>query len=242
MSRRVRASIYGAVAGALLGLVFLVFWTGRGALASIDGVLAGPAAGTTRAEFAVSSGGLYMLVVLSALLGGLAIAGIAYALGREAEPLSPRFPLRYLLPAAAIGSVVVAYAVTRTGLGAAADIEAGVVTVSAFRMTVIAAAAGAGAGAITAGAVGALARPVFLGLEGEAWPTSGRAVLAEMMRAVGAPTVAIVVVAALAIGLAQLLLAIEGTGAVAVFGIAAGIILFGAAFVAYRPWERQGQG
>ncbi len=143
---------------------------------------------------------------------------------------------------AAVGSIVIAYAVTRAGLGAAADIEAGVITVSVFRMSIIAAAAGAGAGAITAGAVDDLARPEFLGLEGEAWPTSGRAVVAEMMRAIGAPTVAIVVVAALAIALSQLLLAIEGIGAVAVFSLAAGIVLFGAAFVAYRPWERQGQG
>jgi hypothetical protein len=235
-SNRLRATTYGALAGALAGLGLLVFWTGRVALSSIDGVLlTGVARG--RSVFAVSSGGMYLLVVLSGIVGGLAIAGITYALGREAEPDSPRFPLGYLLPAAAAASAIMAYGVLRVGLAVSGDISEGVVTISVFRMAVVAVTAGAVAGAITARAVDALARPAFLGLEGEAWPSSPGLFARETVRALGGPIVATVTVAVLAIGLSQLLLALHGAAVVVVFSVAAALVLAGAAALAYLPRE-----
>jgi hypothetical protein len=47
------------------------------------------------------------------------------------------------------------------------------------------------------------------------------------------PMLAIVVIAVLAIGLAQLLLAAEGTAAIAIFSVAGALVLFGAAAAAY---------
>ncbi len=238
MSNRLKATVYGAAAGAFAALALLVFWTGRTALGSVDAVnLRGIARG--RSEFVVSSGGMYFLVVVSAVIGGLAIAGIAYALGRESEPDSPKFPLAYLLPMAAVTSIVIAYAVLRFGLGATATIEEGVVTISVYRMAVLAVVTGAAAGGITASAVDALARPAVLGLEGEAWPTSTRAFLGEMVRALGGPTIATVTIAALAIGLAQLLLTFHGAASIAIFSVVAALVLGGAAAIAYRPWDRE---
>ena len=237
MSNRLKAAVYGSVAGGFVGLALLVYWTGRTALGSIDAVtLTGVARG--RSDFVVSSGGMYFLVLVSAVLGGLAIGGISYALGRESEPESPKFPLKYLLPMAAATAAIMAYAVVRFGLGASGTIEEGVVTVSVFRMTVLAVVSGAVAGAITASAVDALARPAVLGLEGEAWPVSAGAFMGEMVRAIGGPIVATVTIAALAISLSELLLTLTGTASVAVFGVVGAIVLGGAAAVAYRPWEK----
>ncbi len=239
MSNRLKATVYGAVAGAFTGLALLVFWTGRTALGSIDGVmLRGTARG--RSEFVVSSGGLYFLVIVSAVIGGLAIAGIAYTLGRESEPESPKFPLRFLLPTAAIVAATMAYAVLRVGLGASAGILNGVVTISVFRMVVLAVVVGAVAGGITASTVDALARPANLGFEGAAWPTSTRAFLTEMMRAIGGPTIATVTVAAFAIVLSQFLLQLHGAASVAAFSVVGAIVLGGAAAIAYRPWDNVG--
>ena len=52
-------------------------------------------------------------------------------------------------------------------------------------------------------------------------------------QAVLGPILAIVVIAALAIGLAQLLLAAEGTAAIAIFAGVGALVLFGAAAAAY---------
>lgn len=236
--RRLRATTYGSVAGALIGLVLLVFWTGDTALESIEGLIDD---GIGRSDFMTSSGGMYVLAALSSAIGGLAITAITYTLGREADPDGSRFPLGYLLPVGVITSVIVGYALLRAGLGLAADIEEGVVVVSVFRMTIIAAVAGAGAGGITARVVHTLSRPAFLALEGEAWPASGRAVTHEMMRAVGGPTIALLTVAVLAIAFSQLLLTLGGAAVVAVFGVVGGIVLFGAALIAYRPWDNAGK-
>lgn len=239
MRQRVRSSIAGATAGGLLGLVLMAVYGGRTALGSVDAVaLEGPVA---RSEFVVSSGGLYALVILVALLGGLAIAGVTYALGRETEPEAPKFPLAWLLPVAAITSAIMAYATLRAGLGAAASINAGVVTVSVFRMTVIALVAGIVAGATTARLVDALARPSTLGEANEAWPESPRAFVLEMARAIGAPTIAAVIIAAFAVTFSQVLLQLHGAAAVAAFSIVAALILGIVTLAAYRPWDQRGR-
>lgn len=238
MPSRVRSVLYGAAAGALLGIVAMAVWGSRASLGSVQGVLLEPGASRGRSDFVISSGGLYFAVIILAMLGGLAIAGIVYAFGRENDPDGARFPLRYLLPTAAITAAIMAYSTLRFGLGAAADIDAGVVTASVFRMTIISVLMGLIAGGVTASVVDALARPGFIGFEGEAVPASPAAFTKEMMAAIGAPTIALVVVAVVAVGLAQVLLSLHGAAAVAAFSVAAALILAGAAFVAYRPWER----
>ena len=236
MSNRLKTAIYGAVAGGFAGLLLLVYWTGRTALGSIGGVtLAGVARG--RSEFVVSSGGLYFLVAISAVIGGLAIAGLSYTFGRESEPHNTQFPLRYVLPMAAMTAALTAYAAIHFGLDASGTITEGVVTVSVSRMTVLAAVSGAIAGSITASTVDALARPAVLGLEGEAWPTSRRAFVSEMIRAIRGPIIATTVIAALALSLSKLLLSLHGAASVAVFSALGAIVLGGAAFAAYRPWN-----
>lgn len=239
MPSRVRSVMYGAAAGALLGVVAIALWGSRASLGSVEGILLDPAAGRGRSDFVISSGGLYLAVILLAMIGGLAIAGIVYAFGRENDPDGARFPLRYLLPTAALTAAIMAYATLRAGLGSAAGIEAGTVTISVFRMAIISAITGLVAGGATASVVDALARPGFVGFEGEAVPASPAAFTKEMMAAIGAPTIALVLIAVLAVGLSQVLLSMSATASVVAFSVAAALILGGAALAAYRPWERK---
>jgi len=237
MPHRVRTVVLGAAGGALLALAALAVFGSRASLGSVEGVLLEPAAGRGRSDFVISSGGLYLAVIILALLGGLVIAGAIYAFG-DRDGGERRFPLRFLLPTAAITAAIMAYAVLRAGLGALATIENGTVTVSVFRLIIVSMTAGAVAGGATASVVDALARPSFLGFEGEAAPHSPAAFMREMVSAVGAPTIAVVVAAVFAIGLSQVLLSLHGAAAVAAFGIVGALVLGGAALVAYRPWEK----
>ncbi len=238
MPHRVRSVVYGAAAGALLALSAMAVFGSRFGLESVDGVLLDPATGRGRADFVISSGGLYLALIILAILGSLLISGIVYAFAREDDPEAVRFPLRYLLPTAGITAAVMAYATLRAGLGAAADIGQGVVTVSVFRLIIITLIAGVLAGGATASVVDALARPSFIGFEGEAVPASTAAFMKEMVAAIGAPTTAVIVIAAFAIGLSQVLLSLHGTAAVAAFAVVGAIVLASAALVAYRPWDR----
>lgn len=221
-----------------MALTGLVVFGSRASLQSVDGVLLDPATGRGRADFVISSGGLYLVVVIIAMLGALAIAGIVYAFGKESDPEGMRFPLRYLLPTAAITSAIMAYATLRAGLGAAASIDAGLITVSAFRLIMITLFSGLVAGAVTASVVDALARPGFIGFEGEAVPATPRAFVKEMLSAIGTPTVAVISVAVFAVGLSQILLSLHGAAAVAAFSIVGALVLGGASLAAYRPWDR----
>lgn len=236
MRHRVRSTVAGALAGGLLGLTLMAIYGSRTALGSVDAVVVdGPVA---RSQFVVSSGGMYALVLVIALVGGCAVAGIIYALGRETEPDAPKFPLTWLLPVAGVASAIMAYAVLRAGLGAVADIEAGTVTVSVFRMTVIALVAGVVAGGVTARVVDSLARPATLGEANVAWPESPRAFAAEMARAIGAPMMAAIIIAVFAITFSQVLLQLHGLAAVAAFSGVAALILLAVSLAAYRPWDR----
>ena len=230
---RARAVGYGELAGALMALALVAI---LGSRAAIDG------AGITdgRAEFVVSAGSLFLTVAISGALGGMLIAGTAYIFAHQTEPDNPRFPLGYLLPVAAITGALFSYIPMRIGLGGWGDLVEGTITVSVYAMVIIGLIAGIIAGGITTAIVDALARPAFLRLEGEAWPTSGREVAVHMLRAVGTPLVALLVGAVFAVGLSQILLEVEGTGAVIVFSVVAALILGGAALIAARPWDRNG--
>lgn len=235
---RFRAVLYGSVAGAFVSLVAVVVLGGRFALASAVATPVAEGSPQASIDFMASSGGMYLLVVLAGLLGGLAIAGITYAVGRESEPDAPKFPLRWLLPVAGFVSAVTAYTALRAGIGAFADIYAGVVTVSVFRFMLIAAFSGASAGAVTAFIVDRLARPDLLGFGGVAWPTTAGELLGAMSRAVGLPILAVVIGGVFAVGLSQLLLTASATVAVVLFSLVAALVLGGAVLLAYRPWDR----
>lgn len=240
MPHRVRSVIYGAAAGALLAVFGLVVYGSRASLQSVTGVLLDPATDRGRSDFVISSGGLYMAVLVLAVLGGLLIAGIVYAFGREDDPDGSRFPLRYLLPTAGITAAIMAYATLRAGLGATATIENGTITISVFRMIVVALITGLVAGGVTASVVDALARPGFIGFEGEAVPSSPRAFMKEMMSAIGAPTIAVIAIAIFAISLSQVLLSLHGAGSVIAFSVVGAIVLGAGALAAYRPWDQSG--
>ena len=237
MPQRVRSVVYGATGGALLALVGLAVYGSRASLRSVQGVLLDPAAGRGRSDFMISSGGLYMAVIILAVLGSLVIAGAIYAFGSR-EIGERRFPLRFLLPTAGITAAIMAYALLRAGLGAVATIELGTVTVSVFRLIIVSMVAGTVAGGATASVVDALARPSFLGFEGDAVPRSSAAFMREAVSAIGAPTIAVVAAATFAVGLSQVLLSLHGTAAVAAFSVVAALVLGGAALIAYRPWDR----
>lgn len=231
---RARAVGYGELAGALMALAMVAI---LGSRAAMDGAIITP---DERAEFVVSAGSLFLAVAIFGAIGGMLIAGTAYIFAHETEPDSPRFPLGYLLPVAAITGALFSYIPMRVGLGGWGDFIEGTITVSVYAMVIIVLIAGVVAGGITTAIVDALARPAFLRLEGEAWPTSGKEVGVHMLRAVGTPLVALLAGAVFAVGLAQLLLEVEGTGAVIVFSVVAALILGGAALIAARPWDRNG--
>jgi len=239
-TKRFRSTLYGAIAGSVIVLLLIALFGGIAALESVDAVVLDPVTGRARPEFVVTNGAMYFLVVIVGLLGGTAITAITYAFGRQTEPDTRRLPLRYLLPTGAVLSAIFGYAVLRAGLGALGDISAGVLTISVFRMLIVGVLAGAIAGAVTAATVDSLARPAFLSIEGEAVPASPQAFMREMVRAVSAPMIGTVAAAAFAIGLSQVLLAVEGIGAVAIFAVVGALVLAGATLLALRPWERRG--
>jgi hypothetical protein len=237
---RIRAIVYGAVAGGFLGLLAMVVFGGRFGL---EAAVATPVSeGSPRAsiDFVASSGGLYLVVLAAGFTAGLVIAGIAYAVGRESEPDSPKFPLHWFLPVAGFTAAIAAYTAMRTGVALMGDIEAGIVTISVFSLAVVIVVSGGVAGAITSYIVDLLARPDMMGFGGAAFPRSTSEAMGAMGRAIGLPVLAVVIGGIFAVGLAQILLETSGTMAVILFSLAGAIVLGGAALIAYRPWERGG--
>jgi hypothetical protein len=223
--------LFGAAGGAVIALAAFALVAGRSglhALVEVEG----------EAVLQVTSGALYLLVLIIGLLGGMVIGGIGYAVGTSADPDSPRFPLRYLLPVSALVAAVLAYAVLRLGVGGFGEISSGLVTVGVLRMSLIVLAMGAAAGGITSGVVTALSRPDLFAFEGEAWPSGAREVMAAMLSAVSAPLVAAVLAATFAIPLSLALIELEGDAAVVTFSLVAAIVLGGATLIAARPWDK----
>jgi hypothetical protein len=229
-SRR-NATLFGAAGGATIALAALALFVGRVGLhtpALIDG----------DPVVQVTSGALYLLVLVLSVLAGLLIGAIGYGIGVAADPDAPRFALGHLLPVSAVTAAVVAYAVLRIGIGGFGEITAGTVTIGALRLTVTVLVMGAASGGITAGVSDALARPALFGFGGEAWPASSRDLVRAMLGAVSAPLVAAVIAAGFAIPLSLVLIEIEGDAATVVFSVVGAVILAGTAFVAARPWDR----
>jgi hypothetical protein len=231
-SRR-NATLVGAVGGAVIALTVFTMFVGRLGLhtpVEIDG----------GAAVQVTSGSLYLVVLMVAALAGLLIGAIGYGIGVSADPDAPRFGLRSLLPVSSITAAITAYAVLRIGVGGFGDIGGGLVTVGVLRMTLTVLFMGLVAGGTTAGVAVALARPALFGFGGEAWPNNSREVTSAMIRAVSVPLVATIVGAAFAIPLSVLLIELEGDAATIVFSVVGTIVLGLTALVAARPWEKNG--
>ena len=225
MINRSTVAITGALAGGLLALAFLALLLGR--FAAEPGLTEGG-----DALLSLRSGALYLASVVAALVGGVVISTVAYGAAASDDEES-MFQLAHIMPFGLVTSVAAGYSVLRAGLGVSADAAAGTTEVTAAALAFSALAAGVVAGGATAWVVSTLATKSFVGLEGEAAPASTAALMRAATQAVMGPMLAIVVIAALAIGLAQLLLAAEGTAAIAIFAVVGALVLFGAAAAAY---------
>jgi hypothetical protein len=217
--------ITGALAGGLLALALLVLFLGR--FAAEPGLSEGG-----DALLALRTGALYLASVVAALIGGVAVSTVAYG-ATESNDEESRFQLLHIMPFGLLTAVAAGYAVLRAGLGVSADAVAGTTEVTAAALAFSSLAAGFVAGGATSWVVATLAAKSVVGLEGEAAPASTAAMMRAAAQAVMGPMLAIVVIAVLAIGLAQLLLAAEGTAAIAIFSVAGALVLFGAAAAAY---------
>lgn len=215
----------------------MVVVVGRWGLSSLEAEAAVDVSQRASAHFVLSSITLYLVIAMGAVVIGLLIATIAYAVGREADPVGDRFPLGYMMVAAAITAVVIGYGIARLGLEIAGASSEGQITVAATSLVLIIVIAGAIGGGATASVVDALARPAFIGYSGEAAPSMA-VVMKEMLAAIGAPTVAVIVAAAFAVGLSQLLLTLHGAASTVAFSLVAAAILGLVTLLAYRPWER----
>ncbi|MCP4306265.1 MAG: hypothetical protein GY788_15640 [bacterium] len=227
MNHRSTVVLSGALAGGLIAVVLLALFIGRFAVETIGLSESGDA------RLVITSGALYLATVVVALLGGAVVSVIAYGASSDGDGSVTRFELAHVMPFGLVAAVAAGYGMLRAGLGLAADAEAGMVTTTIATLAFSALTAGLVAGGLTAWIVATLAAKSIVRLEGEAAPANTGAMMKAAMQAVSGPMVAIVVIAALAIALAQLLLAAEGVAAIAIFGGAAALVLLGAAAAAY---------
>ncbi len=233
------AFINGAVAGTVIALGLAVWFTAFVATETVTAVELAP--GVAQPVFVATATSMWLLVVVVSFLGGLALTGLAYGIGRILEPEARRFPLRYLIPIGVILSIVLGFAATAFSVTVAGDISIdGIVTIPVGTMFIIAGIAGLVVGTITVPVVDALARPAVVG-GNEALPASARDVWTDMARAVGVPLIAVIIIVLLAVSLAQVLLnSPSPTVSVAVFALVATAILGGTTALALRPWDRNG--
>ena len=236
MRNRSTVIFTGALAGGLLGITLFVLVAGRYAMAGVGLDARGDG------QLSVTGGALYLAGVIVALLAGAIVAAVAYGAGSDDGSDATRFSLAHIMPFGLVAAVAAGYSILRAGVGFAGDSVAGVVTVPVASLAITVLIAGLVAGALVAWVVSTLAAKSIVGLEGEAAPASTAAMMKAATRAVTGPMLAIVVIAALAIGLSQLLLAAQGTAALAIFGGAGALVVLGAAGAAYLGGPGNGNG
>jgi hypothetical protein len=236
LRNRLTVIVTGALTGGLLALALLALFAGRFSMSGM-----GLSDGGT-AQLSVTTGALYLAGVGAALIGGAVVAAVTYGATADTRPGDTMFALRHVMPFALVVAVAASYSVLRAGLGLSGDTVAGVITVHVAELAITTLLSGLVAGALVAWIVSTLAAKSIVGLEGEAAPASTAAMLRAATRAVTAPLLAIILIAALAIAFSQLLLAAEGTAAIAIFGGAAALVLLGATGAAYLGGPRNGKG
>lgn len=236
MNNRASVILTGGFAGGLLGIVLFVLFAGRFAIDAVGMTDNGDA------QLAITSGALYLAAVVVALIGGAVVSAIAYGASATDDDGSTRFQLSHILPFGLVAAIAAGYAVLRAGVGFAGDAEAGVVSIAVAPLAITILLAGFVAGAVVSWVVATLAAKSIVGLEGEAAPVSTAAMMKAATRAITGPMLAIVIIAALALALSQLLLAAGDVAAIAIFGGAAALVLLGAAGAAYLGGSRNGKG
>lgn len=236
MKHRSTVVLTGALAGGLIAIAMLAVFVGRYAMDAVGLSSGGDA------EIVVTDGALYLATVAVALIGGVLVSAIAYGASSDGDENVTRFELSHVMPFGLVAAVAAGYSILRAGLGFTADTDSGVVTVTGAALALTALVAGLIAGALTSWVVATLAAKSIVGLEGEAAPASTGAMMKAAMQAVMGPMLAIIVIAALAIALSQLLLAAEGVAAIAIFSGAAALVLLGAAAAAYLGGSKEDGG
>ena len=236
MKNRSSVILSGALAGGLVGVALLALFAGRYAMEAIG------LTGNGDAELVVTSGALYLASIVACLIGGAVVAAVAYGASAEDDEAATRFELAHIMPFALDAAVAAGYSILRAGVGFTGDAEAGVVTVERAALAVTVLVAGLVGGALVSWVVATLAAKSIVGLEGEAAPANTAAMMKAAMRAITGPMLAIVVIAALAVALAQLLLAAEGVAAIAIFSGAAAVVLLGAAGAVYLGGPKDNNG
>jgi hypothetical protein len=222
------ASALGALAGAALGIVALVFAAAR----TLEH---GLVTGGSGASFVVGRGSMTVYIMLAGAALGAVVAGLGYGVGRLGSPRERRYPAGALIGLGTVTGAIAAFAASRAAIGATAtSILDGTVSLTVFRAGLVAVIAGAATGLIVAASVERMSRPTTFGFEGEAWPTSFAAFLREAAPAVGIPMASLIVVAAGAYAFSQFLLGVSHLTALIGFSAAAAVILFGAAAIAAR--------
>ena len=237
MHRRTWSAIFiGGTFGAILGLSVVALAAGRVIGSGIGTVLieGEPA----RATFLVNQSSLYMLVVVTAGIGGAMLAAVGFATGKLGGPDSERFALRPLVVIGAIIGTVIGFAAARTAIGVGGSISAEIISLSVFRATIVAIITGAVVGTVVGGTIERVGRPEVFGFSGSAWPANPVAFLRDAMAAMGLPALALVVGLVVVFLLSRVLLEADKTTSLIVFGGVAAIVLFGAAAIAALPPRR----
>lgn len=230
--RTLAATAIGAVLGAIVAVSVPALAASRVIRTGAELTASG------EAVFRVGEGAMDLLIVIAGALAGMLLGAIAYAVGKEASPDSPRVSLAPLLILGAVIGAVIGFGVARAALGLAADRGAEIATVSVFRAAMVALAAGGVTGAIIGLTVERLSRPEAFAFGGEAWPRSPVEFARDAMRAMGLPALGMVLAVAIVFGLSRVLLDASKEVGLVVFGGVAAIVLFGAAFIASHPPRR----
>jgi hypothetical protein len=229
----------GAISGVVIAFAFMAWFGGWTSIETVDAVagLTGTAGATP--VFVTDADAMWLLTLFLGAVGGMVVAGVSYAGERALEPDAPAYQLGWLIPIGLVLGSVMAYSVVRLGVTIGGETDGSNVVVPAATFVLVAALAGLAGGMVIAPIVAALARPANIGPRNEATPVSSKAFWLDTMGAVGLPTLAAIIIAFLAISLAQLLLSAESTVvAVTAFSVVAALILGGTTLFALRPWDR----
>ena len=184
MKNRSTVLLSGALAGGLIAIALLALFAGRYATEAIGLSDGGDP------EIAVSSGALYLAVVIISLLGGLVVSVVAYGASAEGDDEGTRFELTHIVPFGLVTAVASGYSIVRAGVGLTAEAEAGVTTINAGALALTALVSGIVTGALVAWVVATLAAKSVVGFEGEAAPASTAAMMRAAARAVTGPMLA----------------------------------------------------
>ena len=244
MNRRpIAVALAGAAAGTVLALMFVALGANYMVETAAEAAHLSASRNLSRPHFVANAGSVYLYVTGAAAIGGAVIALVTASVAGRVHPEEPRFGP---WPMAALGagvSAVTAYAVLRGGLGSWADITADatigqtLITITVFRAVITAILCGAAAGAATAITADSCSRRSVVGLAGAAWPNRAR-FTSESTRAMAIPLLALVGIAIVVFGLAEILLTGEAelkNFAVFVAGGFAALVLAAAAFIASHP-------